>query len=219
MQKVLLGIDKISTFVGQAFSWLIVALTALMTWEIFSRRFFDSPHAWTFDAQIQLYGTMFMCAGAYTLAKQGMVRGDVLYGFLTPRVQAGIDLVLYVCFFLPGIVALTYAGWIYAGESWGIRERSTVMSNGPPLYWFKSVIPFAGALIGVQGLAEIIRCVLCLRDGDWPSRKEDVEEVDVDKLKEMVHVKDEDIEKLDDIVVQQQKKKAESTGSHGEGAA
>ncbi|HEY6004511.1 MAG TPA: TRAP transporter small permease subunit [Anaeromyxobacter sp.] len=219
MQKALLGIDKISTFVGHAFSWLIVALTALMTWEIFSRRFFDSPHAWTFDAQIQLYGFLFMTAGAYTLAAQGMVRGDVLYGFLAPRVQATVDLVLYVCFFIPGIVALTYAGWIYAGESWAIGERSTVMSNGPPLYWFKSIIPFAGALIGVQGLVEITRCVLCLRDGEWPSRKEDVEEVDVDKLKEMVHVKDEDIAKLDDLVVQQEKKKAEAAGSHGEGAA
>jgi TRAP-type mannitol/chloroaromatic compound transport system permease small subunit len=145
-----------------------------------------------------------------------MVRGDVLYGFLTPRVQATIDLVLYVFFFIPGIVALTYAGWTYAGESWAIRERSTIMSEGPPLYWFKSIIPVAGVLIGVQGIAEIVRCVLCLRDGEWPSRKEDVEEVDVDKLKEMVHVKDEDLAKLDDLVVQQEKK-AEAAGSRGEG--
>ncbi len=207
MQKVLLGVDKISTFVGQAFSWLIVALTALMTWEIFSRRFFDAPHAWTFDAQIQLYGILFMTAGAYTLSKSGHVRGDVLYGFFAPRVQASIDLVLYFLFFLPGVVALTYAGWIYAGESWAIHERSTIMSNGPPLYWFKSVIPFAGALIGLQGVAEIVRCAICLRDGEWPSRVEDVEEVDVDKLKEMVHVKDEDIDRLDAIVLEQQKAK------------
>ncbi len=205
MQKVLLSVDKVSTWVGQTFSWLIVALTALMTWEIFSRRFFDAPHAWSFDAQIQLYGTLFMMAGAYTLAKSGMVRGDVLYGFLSPRVQATIDLVLYLAFFLPGVVALTYAGWIYAGESWAIGERSNIMSDGPPVYWFKSVIPFAGALIAVQGLAEIARCVLCLWDGAWPSRKEDVEEVDVDKLKKMVHVKDEDIDRLDDLVVQRQK--------------
>lgn len=213
MQKALLSIDKVSTWVGQAFSWLIVALTALMTWEIFSRRFFDAPHAWTFDAQIQLYGILFMTAGAYTLAKSGMVRGDVLYGFLPPRVQASIDLVLYLVFFLPGIVALTYAGWIYAGESWAIGERSTIMSDGPPVYWFKSVIPFAGALIGVQGLAEIARCVLCLRDGEWPSRKEDVEEVDVDKLKEMVHVKDEDIDKLDALVLEQRKKNVGEEGA------
>jgi TRAP-type mannitol/chloroaromatic compound transport system permease small subunit len=207
MQKVLLGIDKVSTWVGQAFSWLIVALTALMTWEIFSRRFFDNPHAWSFDAQIQLYGTLFMMAGAYTLSKSGHVRGDVLYGFFRPRVQATIDLVLYVFFFVPGIVAMVWAGWTYAGESWGIRERSTIMTDGPPLYFFKSVIPLAGALILVQGLAEIYRCVACLRAGEWPSRIEDVEEVDVDKLKEMVHVKDEDIAKLDELVVQQERAK------------
>jgi TRAP-type mannitol/chloroaromatic compound transport system permease small subunit len=219
MQKVLLGVDKVSTFVGQTFSWLIVALTGLMTWEIFSRRFFDTPHAWTFDAQIQLYGFLFMTAGAYTLSKAGMVRGDVIYGFLPHRIQASIDLVLYICFFIPGIVALTYAGWIYAGESWAIRERSTIMSNGPPLYWFKSVIPFAGALMGLQGLVEIARCVLCLKTGEWPSRIEDVEEVDVDKLKKMVHVKDEDIEKLDAIVLEQQKAAGKVVdGTPGEGA-
>jgi TRAP-type mannitol/chloroaromatic compound transport system permease small subunit len=219
MQKVLLGVDKVSTFVGQTFSWLIVALTGLMTWEIFSRRFFDTPHAWTFDAQIQLYGFLFMASGAYTLSKAGMVRGDVIYGFLSDRIQAGIDLVLYICFFVPGIVALTYAGWIYAGESWAIGERSTIMSNGPPLYWFKSVIPFAGALMGLQGLVEIARCVICLKTGEWPSRTEDVEEVDVDKLKKMVQVKDEDIEKLDAIVVEQQKAKGKVVDpTPGEGA-
>ncbi len=209
MQKVLLGIDKLSTWVGQLFSWLIVALTALMTWEIFSRRFFDRPHAWSFDAQIQLYGIIFMMAGAYTLAKSGHVRGDVLYGFFRPRVQATIDLVLYVFFFLPGIVAMVWAGWTYAGESWAIHERSTIMTDGPPLYYFKSVIPLAGALMLVQGLAEIYRCVACLRDGEWPARTDDVVEVDVDKLKKMVHVKDEDIAKLDELVVQQER-------AHGE---
>jgi TRAP-type mannitol/chloroaromatic compound transport system permease small subunit len=205
MQKVLLGIDKVTTWVGQAFSWLIVALTAMMTWEILSRRFLDRPHAWTFDAQIQMYGIMFMTAGAYTLAKQGMVRGDVLYGFFAPRVQATVDLVLYLAFFVPGIVALIWSGWLYAGESWAIRERSTIMLEGPPIYTFKTFIPIAGALMAVQGFAEIVRCVICLRTGEWPSRKEDVVEVDVDKLKELVHVKDEDLAKLDEIVVEKER--------------
>ncbi len=212
MQKVLLSIDKISTRVGQAFSWLIVLLTALMTWEVLSRRFLDRPHAWTFDAQIQLYGILFMMAGAYTLAKSGHVRGDVLYGFFSPRVQAALDLTLYLVFFLPGTVAMVYAGWTYAGESWSIREHSTVMIDGPPLYTFKSVIPAAGALLLLQGLAEIARCVLCLRDGAWPSRQEDVVEVDVDKLKEMVHVKDEDIAALDRYVLEQGRKGEEKGG-------
>ena len=143
-----------------------------------------------------LYGTLFMMAGAYTLAKNGHVRGDVLYGFFRPRTQATIDLVLYILFFLPGIVALTWAGWTYANESLAIREQ-TFNADPLPVYPFKFVIPLAGVMLLLQGLVEIVRCVICLRDGDWPSREQDVEEVDVDKLKEMVHVKDEDIEALD----------------------
>jgi TRAP-type mannitol/chloroaromatic compound transport system permease small subunit len=205
MQKVLLGIDKFSTWVGKAFAWLILGLTFMMTWEILSRRFLDRPHAWTFDAQMQMYGVLFMTAGAYTLSKSGHVRGDVLYGFFSPRVQATIDLVLYVFFFIPGIIALAWAGWRYAGESWAIREKSTIMLEGPPIYTFKTFIPVAGFLMLLQGFAEIARCVICLRDGAWPSRIEDVEEVDVDKLKEMVHVKDQDLEKLDELVVKRER--------------
>ncbi len=205
MQKLLLRIDRLSTAVGQAFSWLIVVLTFLMTWEIFSRRFFDAPHAWVFDAQLQLYGILFMMAGAYTLAKSGHVRGDVLYGFFSPRVQAGIDLTLYIFFFVPGVVAMTYAGTIYAADAWKIKEMSSVMVDGPPVYTFKSFIPVAGALILVQGMAEIARCVICLKTGEWPSRVQDVQEVDVAELKKMVNVKDEDIQALDQYVVQQGK--------------
>ena len=186
MQKVLLGIYKISTWVGQAFAWLIVGLTLMMTWEILSRRFLDRPHAWTFDAQIQAYGVLFMMAGAYTLSKNGHVRGDVLYGFFRPRTQATIDLTLYIVFFIPGVVALTYAGYFYAAESWAINEHSNITAEGPPIYPFKTVIPLAGAFLLAQGLVEIARCVICLKQGDWPSRVEDVEEVDVDKLKQMV---------------------------------
>jgi TRAP-type mannitol/chloroaromatic compound transport system permease small subunit len=201
MQKLLLFIDKVSTWVGQAFSWLIVALTLLVSWEVISRRFFDSPHAFTFDAMIMLYGTLFMMAGAYTLSKNGHVRGDVLYGFFSPRLQAGLDLALYLLFFIPGVVALVWAGYYFAADSWAIKEHSSVTADGPPLYHFKTVIPLAGAMILLQGLVEIVRCVMCLQQGQWPSRLQDVEEVDVEKLKEMVHVKDADIEALDKLVV------------------
>jgi TRAP-type mannitol/chloroaromatic compound transport system permease small subunit len=196
MQKLLLGVDRFSTALGKAFAWLIVALTVLITWEVVSRKLFDSSHPWTFDAQIMMYGVMFMMAGAYTLAKNGHVRGDVLYGFFPPRVQATIDLVLYVFFFLPGTVAMVYAGYIYADESWAIREHSTITVDGPPLYPFKAFIPVAGALILLQGIVEIIRCIVCLRHGAWPPRQEDVKEVDVEELKEMVHMTDEDIAAL-----------------------
>ena len=200
MQKLLLFIDRVSTFVGQAFSWFIVALTLQVSWEVFSRYALDRPHAWSFDVMIMFYGTLFMMAGAYTLSKNGHVRGDVLYGFFQPRTQATIDLILYIVFFLPGVFALTYAGYYYAGDSWRIDEHSNITSEGPPVYWFKTVIPVAGAILLVQGIVEIIRCVICLKQGVWPSREEDVEEVDVEKLKQEVGVKDEDIEKLDAYV-------------------
>ena len=193
MQKLLLSIDRVSTWVGQAFSWLIVGLTLLVSWEVFSRRFFNSPHAFTFDVMIMMYGTLFMMAGAYTLSKNGHVRGDVLYGFFSPRVQAGLDLALYLLFFIPGIAALVWAGYNFAADSWAIKEHSSITADGPPLYHFKTVIPIAGAMILLQGLVEILRCMICLKQGEWPSRIQDVEEVDVDKLKKMVHVKDEDI--------------------------
>jgi len=203
MQKALLMVDKASTLAGQVCAWAIVALTALITWEVFSRYVLNVPHAWVQDAQIMLYGLLFMMAGAYTLSKQGHVRGDVLYGFFKPRTQAVWDLILYLVFFLPGIFALSYAGWIYANESLVINEK-TFSPDPLPLWPFKFVIPAAGYGLMLQGLAEIIRCVICIRDGEWPSREQDVEEVDVDKLKAMVHVRDEDIAALDKYVVTRQ---------------
>lgn len=194
MQKVLLFVDKMSTWAGQAFSWLVVLLTLHVSWEVFARYALDAPRAWAFDAMIMLYGTLFMMAGAYTLSKGGHVRGDVLYGFFRPRTQATIDLVLYIVFFIPGVVALVWAGYFYAAESWAINEHSTITYEGPPIYPFKTVIPVAGAILLLQGFVEITRCVICLRQGYWPSRQHDVEEVDIDKLKEMVHVKDSDIQ-------------------------
>ena len=204
MQKFLLFVDKLSTWVGHAFSWLIVSLTLLISWEVFSRYALDHPHPWAFDAMIMMYGTLFMMAGAYTLAANGHVRGDVLYGFFSPRLQASLDLTLYILFFIPGVVALAWAGYSYAADSWAIKEISNITADRPPLYPFKTIIPLAGAMLLVQGLVEILRCIVCLQQGEWPSREEDVEEVDVDKLKDMVHVKDEDIARLDAIVVAQE---------------
>jgi len=204
MQKLLLFVDSISTRVGQAASFLIVVLTLHISWEVYARYVLDAPRAWAFDAMIMLYGTLFMLAGAYTLAQNSHVRGDVIYGFFTPRAQATLDLILYIVFFIPGVTALVWAGYTYAAESWAINEHSNITSEGPPVYPFKMVIPVAGALVMMQGIVEIIRCVICIKNGEWPSRVEDVQEVEVDKLKEMVHVKDEDIQKLDTIVVRQE---------------
>jgi TRAP-type mannitol/chloroaromatic compound transport system permease small subunit len=154
-----------------------------------------------------MYGSLFMMAGAYTLSKNGHVRGDVRYGFFPPRLQAGLDLTLYILFFIPGVVALAWAGYGFAAESWAINEHSNITANGPPVYPFKTIIPIAGAILLAQGLVEIIRCIVCLQQGAWPSRGEDVEEVDVEKLKQMVNVKDEDIAKLDALIVTNKDKK------------
>jgi TRAP-type mannitol/chloroaromatic compound transport system permease small subunit len=200
MQNLLLFIDKVSTWIGQFFSWLIVALTFMISWEVFSRYVLDSPHAWAFDVMSMMYGTLFMMAGAYTLSKNGHVRGDVLYGFFPPRLQAWLDLILYLVFFIPGVVALAYAGYGFAAESWAINEHSNVTADGPPIYPFKTILPIAGAFLLAQGLVEIVRCIVCIKQGEWPKRGDDVDEVDVAKLKEMVNVKDEDIAKLGELV-------------------
>ena len=200
MQNLLLFIDKVSTWVGQFFSWLIVALTFMISWEVFSRYFLDNPHAWAFDVMSMMYGSLFMMAGAYTLSKNGHVRGDVLYGFFPPRLQAWFDLILYFLFFIPGVFALAYAGYGFAADSWAINEHSNVTANGPPVYPFKTILPIAGFFLLAQGLVEIVRCIVCIQQGEWPKRGDDVDEVDVEKLKEMVNVKDEDIAKLDALL-------------------
>ena len=199
MQKMLLMVDRLSTWLGKAGSWTAIALTLLISVEVFSRYALNKPHSWVLDAQIMLYGVLFMTAGAYTLSKNGHVRGDVLYGFFRPRTQATIDLALYILFFLPGIIALTWAGWSFARESMAINEQ-TFNADSLPLYPFKFIIPISGAMLLLQGLVEIVRCIICLQTGQWPAREGDVEEVDVEKLKEMVHVKDEDIAALDQLV-------------------
>jgi TRAP-type mannitol/chloroaromatic compound transport system permease small subunit len=199
MQNLLLLIDRVSTWIGQFFSWLIVALTFMISWEVFSRYVLDSPHAWAFDVMSMMYGSLFMMAGAYTLSKNGHVRGDVLYGFFPPRLQAWLDLTLYILFFIPGVVALAYAGYGFAAESWAINEHSNVTADGPPIYPFKTILPIAGAFLLAQGLVEIVRCIVCIKQGEWPKRGDAVDEVDVEKLKQMVNVKDEDIVKLGEL--------------------
>ena len=170
---------RLSTWVGKLASWLIIALMVVVCVEVFKRYFLNAPTAWIFDAENMLYGSFFMLAGAYTLAQNAHVRGDFLYSSMRPRMQAWLDLVLYLVFFVPGIAALIYAGYHYAGDSWRILEHSTVTADGPPVYHFKTVIPIAGAMVMLQGIAEIVRCVVCIRTGEWPSRLKDVAEIDV----------------------------------------
>jgi len=178
VQRLLHTADQISTWVGKAFAWLIVVLMLLVCAEVFKRYALNAPTAWIFDANNMLYGTLFMMGGAYTLAHDGHVRGDFFYGSLKPRTQASLDLVLYFIFFLPGIAALTWAGWTYFQDSLAIHEH-TFNADPIPLYPFKFVIPVAGAIVLMQGLAEMLRCVVCIRTGVWTPRLKDAEESDV----------------------------------------
>jgi TRAP-type mannitol/chloroaromatic compound transport system permease small subunit len=179
VQRFLYGIDRISEISGKIFAWLVFVLAIVVAVEVFKRYILNAPTAWIFDLEAMLYGTLFMMCGAYTLARNGHVRGDFLYSSFRPRVQAGLDLALYILFFVPGIVALLYAGTDYAALSWRINEHSNVTADGPAIYPFKTIIPIAGALVLIQGLAEIVRCVHCLKTGRWPERLKDVEEIDV----------------------------------------
>jgi len=179
LQGLIRTIDTASYWSGKAFGWLIVVLTFVVSIEVFKRYILNAPTAWIFDFNNMLYGTLFMMCGAYTLAAAGHVRADFVYIYLKPRAQAALDLILYLLFFVPGILGLIYAGADYAALSWRIGEHSTVTAEGPPVYHFKTVIPVAGALVMLQGLAEILRCILCVRTGTWPARLGDVEEIDV----------------------------------------
>ncbi len=193
VQRFLHTIDAISTWAGKAAAWLVIGLTGVVCVEVFKRYMLNSPTAWIFDLNNMFYGTLFMLAGAYALSQNAHVRGDFLYSSMKPRTQAALDLVLYITFFLPGIAALLYAGYRFAELSWRIGEHSSIMAEGPPIYHFKTIIPIAGVLIMLQGLAEIVRCVICLRTGRWPSRLKDVMEMDVlqEQLAQSEHVDEE----------------------------
>ena len=179
VQKFLFAVDEFSTWVGKTAAWLIILLTAVVCIEVFKRYILTMPTAWIFDFDNMMYGTLFMLCGAYTLAQNAHVRGDFLYSSMRPRMQASLDIVLYIVFFLPGVAALIYAGYDYASLSWHINEHSNVTANGPPVYHFKTIIPIAGGLILLQGIAEIVRCAVCLKTGEWPTRLADVAEIDV----------------------------------------
>lgn len=184
MQQSLLTIDRISAALGKMFAWCIVLLTGAIVYEVFARYLFRAPTTWAFDVSYMLYGTLFMMAGAYTLSREGHVRADFLYRLLPAKVQAGLDLALYLLFFFPGMAALVWFGWDFFSQSFWQNERSSISPNGPLIWPFKFVIPFAAAAMILQGIAETIRAVTALRTGAWPPRLSDVEEMEVLALKQ-----------------------------------
>jgi TRAP-type mannitol/chloroaromatic compound transport system permease small subunit len=177
MQRVLLWIDRLNAYIGQAFGWSILALTLVVCYEVLARYLFGAPTTWAFDTSYMLYGALFMMAGAYTLSRNAHVRGDFLYRTWSPRRQAWMDLVLYLIFFFPGILALVIAGTIEADRSWMLDERTNSPATAP-LYPFKTLIPIVGVLMLLQGLVEFVRCIICIRTGKWPQRLRDVEETE-----------------------------------------
>jgi TRAP-type mannitol/chloroaromatic compound transport system permease small subunit len=170
--------DRLSQWVGHAFAWCIVILTLGISYEVVVRYAFNAPTTWSFDLGYMMYGALFFMAGAYTLARGGHVRADIFYRLWAPRTQAKLDLLLYFVFFFPGIVALVWAGTEHAEESWRYREVSIFSPTGVPLYPLKTLLPIGAALLFLQGVAEVFRCVRCIRDGEWPRRLNDVEELE-----------------------------------------
>ena len=173
--------DNLSAAFGKTFAWLILLMTFGMSYEVFVRYVRGDPTPWALDVSFIMYGTLFMMGGAYTLSRGGHVRGDFIYRLLRPRTQARLDLVLYVFFFFPGVLALIFSGWKYASKSWSYTEVSVNSPAGIPIYQFKTIITVAGILLLVQGIAQMMRCVLCIREGYWRHAEDDVQETE-DKL-------------------------------------
>ncbi|MFZ1058696.1 MAG: TRAP transporter small permease subunit [Candidatus Rokuibacteriota bacterium] len=184
MTRFLFFIDSLSTWVGKAFAWLILVLTFGVSYEVFVRYVLRAPTTWAFDIAYITYGAMFLMAGAYTLSRNGHVRSDMVYRFWRPQVQASVDLALYIAFFLPAVGAWIYAGWAYASLAVRFREVSIFSPAGVPVFPLKVLIPVTGVLLLLQGVAEIIRCILCIRSGRWPQRLHDVEETESAILRE-----------------------------------
>ncbi|OGA16196.1 MAG: hypothetical protein A3H32_06240 [Betaproteobacteria bacterium RIFCSPLOWO2_02_FULL_63_19] len=178
LQKFLLGIDRFSMAVGHAFAWCIVVLTLGTSYEVFVRYVLNDPTAWAFDMSYILYGALFLMSGAYALSRNAHVRGDVLYRLWPVRWQAGVELVLYFIFFFPGVTSLVIAGYGYAHDSFGYREVSVNSPVGVPIWQLKSLIPLAGTMLFIQGVAQVIRCILALKEGHWPRMLHDVEELE-----------------------------------------
>jgi TRAP-type mannitol/chloroaromatic compound transport system permease small subunit len=178
LQRLLLPVDRVSTIVGQFFAWTILLLTIAVSYEVFSRYALGRPTDWAFDASYILYGILFIMAGAYALARNAHVRGDFLYRAWKPRNQAAMDLVLYLLFFFPAIIAFIYSGYGFAAQSWFSHEHSAYSPAGPPIYHYKTIIPVTGVLLLLQGIVEVVRCLICMRTNGWPRRLHDVEELE-----------------------------------------
>ena len=170
--------DNLSTSMGKAFSWCIVILMGGTCYEVTMAYIFNKPTLWNFDFSMQMYGAILMMSGAYCLATESHVRGDVIYRLFKPKTQGWIDLTLYFIFFFPGVIALAFYGYDYATLAWKIKETSWSSPAQIQIYMAKSLIPAAGVLLTIQGVAEVFRSVICIKTGHWPSRMVVAEETE-----------------------------------------
>src|SRR5688500_18661760 len=178
MKRLIYAIDQLSKTIGHAFAWCIIILTLGTTYEVFVRYVLDDPTSWAFDFSYIMYGALFFMAGAYTLSRGGHVRADMFYRLWRPRTQATVELALYILFFFPGAISLLYSGWQYGTEPMRIVAKSINSPVGSPIWQIKMLIPVGGARVALQGVAEVLRCLLCLKQGDWGPRLHDVEELE-----------------------------------------
>ena len=177
------AIESLSIWIGRAFGWCILILTLSVSYEVFVRYVLNAPTVWVFDMMVQMYGALFLMAGPYALAQDTHVRADVLYRFLPVRWQARLDFFLYIFFFFPGMLALFWYGWEIAADSWRYKEVSWNSPARIQIYFFKTLIPLAGALFIFQGIAECLRCYRAMRTNEWIPRLEDARETE-DLLKD-----------------------------------
>jgi len=178
VKRFIYGVDQLSKTIGHAFAWCIVILTLGTSYEVFVRYALNNPTSWAFDFSYTMYGAMFFMAGAYTLSRGAHVRADMFYRLWRPRTQAAIELTLYILFFFPGILALVFSGWNYGFDSMSIREVSVNSPAGVPIWPLKMLIPLGAGLLALQGVAEVLRCIVCLRENRWSPRLHDVEELE-----------------------------------------
>lgn len=178
MTALIHGVESLNTWIGRAFSWCILILTLSVSYEVFVRYALNAPTVWAFDMMVQMYGALFLMAGPYALAHDAHVRADVVYRLIPVPWQARIDLFLYIIFFFPGMLALFWYGAEIASDSWRYKEVSWNSPARIQIYFFKTLIPIAGALLILQGLSECARCIMAMKSGRWLTRLDDVRETD-----------------------------------------
>ena len=167
------AIDGLSVRIGRFVSWLVVVMVLVGAFNALARYAgrFTGIHLGSnayLEAQWYLFSVIFLLGAAYTLQQGAHVRVDVLYGRLSRRGRAWIDLAGTVLLLIPFSIFMIRVSWPSVRNSWLVREVSPD-PGGLPRYPLKALILVSFALLIVQGVAEVLRRIAVLRD---PSRGE-----------------------------------------------